>query len=478
MLNTLKKISKILNFYKKQLSKIVVFCSLVCAPYLLYAQIEMTEIMYDLEIGSDAGREWIEIYNSGTEDIDIGELKLYEAEINHKIKPIIEGGNTILAGGDYAILLDNYEKFKEDYPNFSGLVLDTVFSLKNTGELLILRDSELVDINSVNYLSDWGAGGDGKSLQKINNAWIASFPTLGKSNSSDNNSVDPITEVPIINPSPQASSFDFIEINIKAKIDSLEYLPIAGADVVFKGKALGLEGEFLENASYQWSFGDGTKGNGQTILHNYPYPGEYLVIMEVISGEYSTCDKLKVKVIPSEMFISSVNLSLDNNFIELHNPSGYEVNLSWWRLRADNNFFTFPKNTILLPKAYIKLPFSVTKLLPKENSVIQLLYPNGMLTFNYLFKQNIVPVVYTEGPKIVTERKKDSTIYSVEKPAEEYIENQVALIKDSLGERGNSEDEDSKKFKFPINKWSFALGGITLVAVAGVTYATKLDSEN
>ena len=101
-----------------------------------------------------------------------------------------------------------------------------------------------------------------------------------------------------------------------------------------------------------------------------------------------------------------------------------------------------------------------------------------MLTFNYLFKQNIVPVVYTEGPKIVTERKKDSTIYSVEKPAEESIENQVALIKDSLGERGNSEDEDSKKFKFPINKWSFALGGITLVAVAGVTYATKLDSEN
>ena len=229
-------------------------------------------------------------------------------------------------------------------------------------------------------------------------------------------------------------------------------------------------------------------------MHNYSYPGEYLVVLEVISGEYSTCDKLKIKVIPSELNISKVNMGLNDNFIELYNPSKYETNLSWWRLRVDNKFFTLPKNTILLPQNYLKLSFDVTKLLPRENSVVQLLYPNGMLAFNFL--RRIEPKQVNYKPKNKQEETliiQKPMVYSVEKPAENNLNNQVATIINSSVIKNKSvgvqppqslrvvnEEENKKKgkFKFPINKWSFLLGGIILIAIVGMGYATKLDADN
>ncbi len=490
-----KQLSLMAVFYKNQLSLIILII-LIFSPIFLLAQLEITEIMYDLEVGGDTGREWIEIHNSSNQDIDLSSYKLYEAEINHKIKSVIEGGNTILPKEGFAILVDNYEKFIEDWPNFSGLVLDSAFSLKNTGEFLALRNSDLVDIDSINYLSDWGANGDGKSLQKVGGEWIASSPTLGKVNfeDEDDNSAEEEPEETQQNSSDsssQSSTPVFIEKNIKAQIKSLEYLPIAGADFTFEGTALGLEDNALKNAKYQWSFGDGERGNGQNILHSYFYPGEYLVVLEVISGEYSNNDRLKIKVVPSEIIISGINKDLDNNFIELYNPSNEEINLSWWRLRVDENYFTLPKNTILLPENYLKLPFNVTELLLTENYVIQLLYPNGMLAFNFLEKNNqnleMKTTSFIEKEKIIIQ--KEVVKYSVEKPKENDFDNQTAtIINNSNSENKSGEVEplhivndnkegnkESDGFKFPMNKWSLMLGGITLIAVAGVGYATKLD---
>ncbi|MBU1046202.1 lamin tail domain-containing protein [Patescibacteria group bacterium] len=485
MLNILKN-NLILN--KKQLCLVAAFSFFFFIPIVSLAQIEITEIMYDLEIGGDTGREWIEVYNSGTEDVNLSEYRLYEAEVNHKIKSILEGGNTIINGGGYAILSDNPEKFFEDQPNFAGLVLDTSFSLKNTGEILVIRNSDLLDIDSVNYLSEWGANGDGKSLQKINGNWVASSPTLGKVNYIEENSTSTTNDENVVDTtsttsssSPSNSARDIVKINIKAEIDELEYLPIAGADFELNGKALGLKDEPLKNAYYLWTFGDGSKKEGQKVLHNYVYPGEYLVMLEVISGEHSTCDKMKIEVVPAEIEISKVNISSQDNFIELHNSSDNDLDISWWRIKADNSYFTLPKNTILLSNSFIKLPFDITKLLPNDNSEIQLLYPNGMIAFNYVEKIIIEQktISYNLEKNIIVP---EPIVYSVEKPREVVLDessnNQIAKINESLDMIGPQKEEGDKKSKFPLNKWSFILFGITLVAVGGVGYATKLDMDN
>lgn len=366
---------------------------------------------------------------------------------------------------------------------------------------MIIRNSDLLDIDSVNYLSDWGANGDGKSLQKINGNWVASSPTLGKVNYIEENFNSTTNDENVVETTSTTSSSstsnsarDIVKINIKAEIDELEYFPIAGADFELNGNALGLKDEPLKNANYLWTFGDGSKKEGQKVLHNYVYPGEYLVMLEVISGEYSVCDKMKIKVISSEIEISNAIRSLEDNFIELYNPSDNDLDISWWRLKSGEDYFTLPKNTILLSNSYMKLPFSISKLFVQENAEIQLLYPNGMIAFDYVkkpvfeqkatsynLKKDIIvsePVVYTvEKPESFSSVQGTEPVGTINELIENNLDNSTASALSSLQE-AESNEATKQSSKFPLNKWSFILFGITLVAVGGVGYATKLDMDN
>ena len=151
-------------------------------PLFTVASVEITEIMYDVE-GIDSGREWVEIHNSSSEDINLSGWKLYENETNHKINLVSESDSFTISAGGYAIIADNPEKFLIDYSSYSGAIFDSAFSLKNSGEEISIRDSELNDIDSVFYDTELGAGGDGNSLQKINNLFEAKLPTPGFINS-------------------------------------------------------------------------------------------------------------------------------------------------------------------------------------------------------------------------------------------------------------------------------------------------------
>ncbi len=138
----------------------------------------INEIMYDFE-GSDSGKEWIEIFNSGDTSVDLTNWKFYENQSNHNLT-IIQGSINLFAGG-YAVIVNDPEKFLVDYPNYNGIIIKSSFSLSNTGETISIKNGDLV-IDEINYLSNWGAQGDGNSLQKINNNWEASLPTPGQAN--------------------------------------------------------------------------------------------------------------------------------------------------------------------------------------------------------------------------------------------------------------------------------------------------------
>ncbi|MFH1402589.1 MAG: lamin tail domain-containing protein, partial [Patescibacteria group bacterium] len=296
----------------KPTALLLIYSVLFFTPIFLLAQIEITEIMYDLE-GDDDGsdnkqrREWIEIYNSG-DGIDLSDWKLYEAETNHGIDSVLEGGSVFLLANSYAVIVDKPEVFKAEHPNFSGVIFDSAFNLSNTGETLIIRNSNLDDINEVTYSSEQGANGNGNSLQKISEGnWGACSPTPGAPTASDcllpiggivvvenfSEEEPPETsqtqlEKPVLTSTTPVSATTYkTEPQIFASIIPLVDTPIAGADFFFEAEAFGLKNEPLLNAKYQWSFGDGAKAEGQKVLHNYQYPSNYLAILEVISGEYS-----------------------------------------------------------------------------------------------------------------------------------------------------------------------------------------------
>lgn len=142
------------------------FCTLGALVLPLVAsaqQVVITEIMYD-PAGADSGREWIEIYNAGASEVALTDMRLYEGSTNHKISAPV--GSGVLAPQGYAVIADNPAKFATDYPDFSGLVFDSAFSLSNEGETIVLRDGKLVDITSATYAAVPAASGVGNSLQK------------------------------------------------------------------------------------------------------------------------------------------------------------------------------------------------------------------------------------------------------------------------------------------------------------------------
>jgi len=478
---------------------------------IVSAQIEITEIMYNPgkdvnDSKADDGREWIEIYNSGG-DINLDGWKLFDDKdgSGHPLSFIIQGDFTIKSQ-EYLIIADidivkDSSTFLTDYPNFSGTVLNSNFgSFNNTVGVLAVdeEDAELLSINWVEYLKEQGAYDNNESLQKINGTWVAFLPTPGEANSQESQSGDvdvqedpppeEETQPETSTPTTTSTTVYKIEPQIFAQIIPLVDTPIAGADFFFEAKALGLKGEPLQNETYQWTFGDGARVRGQKVLHNYQYPSDYLVVLEVISGKYSASDRLKIKVIPSDIVISEVGVDFDNNFIELHNPSSYELNLSWWRLRVDNNYFAIPKNTILLSKSRIRLSSRTTNLFPNQNSLVNLLYPNGSVAFNYIkkvvaVKNRVIPVVQNSPIVEKTQVTSQTQVASIQEATQNVstnnqpvgvlpllVEDTVLLSTTSLQETQEPESNSS-----PFNKWTISLAGIVSLAVVGVAFATKLD---
>lgn len=140
--------------------------------------IVINEIMYDLP-GADEGREWIELYNTGTTTVDIAEWKLYEDQTHHNL--IVRQGTSTLQSGQYVIIAASSTKFLEDNPGFTGTIFGSAFSLSNDGEPLALKNGDLV-IHAITYASSTGANGDGKTLQWFADGWHAASSTPGMDN--------------------------------------------------------------------------------------------------------------------------------------------------------------------------------------------------------------------------------------------------------------------------------------------------------
>jgi hypothetical protein len=159
----------------------VVVASILTLPAAAFAQVVITEIMYDLSEGSDSGREWIEVFNAGSAPVTLTDLSVFENNKNHKITTVT--GGAVLAPAAYAVIADNAAKFSADHPAYAGQLFDSVFSLNNDGEPIALHDASGAEIDSVTYANSMGGNGTADSLQKTDPiagaAFSAGIPTPG-----------------------------------------------------------------------------------------------------------------------------------------------------------------------------------------------------------------------------------------------------------------------------------------------------------
>jgi len=162
---------------KKEMIYILVF--IICSV-LVNADVVINEIMY-YPLQSNYFNEWIEIYNNGTESINLTGWSLCDDGLlsgyMNRTASINLNTTMILEPNQYGVITDGGSG-TEVYDNFnvsdSSIALHVNSNsmcstwLNNDEEVIILKDFNTNVIDSVSYNDSWGANGNGKSLELLN----------------------------------------------------------------------------------------------------------------------------------------------------------------------------------------------------------------------------------------------------------------------------------------------------------------------
>lgn len=354
------------------------FLIVLAVPCTTHAAVRISEVMYDPS-GSDAGHEWVEIYNDGSAT-DISTWRLLEGGSKHKLTPSAVG--TISPNG-YAILADNPSTFTSDYPNFHGLVFDTAFSggLNNKdGESLALLNDAGVTIDSITYSSAIGAAGDGNSLQKTANGWIPAKPTPGAVNATTASATA----------SAESKGESATTVSSAVKTVSTENTAavvlhigedrtvMMGMVSVFSATVTDGKGAPLPDASVHWNLGDGSVAVGTAVTKAYHTAGEYLVSVNANTQSGSAHAEYTVTVVAPAARITVIS----EEGITIANDAATRLDLSSFQLSVGQTAYRFPEGTILLPNASVTFQGDVTGL-PFVSTGAVLRNPDGSVLATY-----------------------------------------------------------------------------------------------
>lgn len=198
-----------------------------------------------------------------------------------------------------------------------------------------------------------------------------------------------------------------------------EYLPIptlrivtngdrtvsSGADIPFTAVVYDGKSNKRGDAVVTWSFGDGMRRTGASVLHAYYNPGEYAVIVHVVTSDGGDAlEEMVVTVKDASIKIASVS----SRGITLANNDSRALDLSLWRLSMGGQEFKIPEDTQILAGRTVLFPSQVIKL-PIADSA-SLLYPSGEIATTY-------PLVATVSEK-TTLQQPSSGIVSYKKVSE------------------------------------------------------------
>jgi hypothetical protein len=335
--------------------------ALYIIPIPVFAQISITEIFYNAE-GGDTGYEWIEIENVGDSEIDLSGWSLFEGGVNHKLSAL---SKETLSPSEVGVIIQNEEKFKSLFPGVATL-WRAVFSLSNTGESLSLRDKEKVDQVEVAYSSELGASGDGLSLHREGGSFSPGTPSPG-----GNLFEEVVSEVLEERGSQKAQVEEFVFPRIVTQITEISESLFVGAPVYFDAQARSEFGDFLENAVYVWSFGDGSISRGKSLAHTYYQPGEYVVYVDAGYEEDSSGTRRNIHIMEPEIELKEVSLG----FIRFANHTKKDIDMGGWFIKSLENVFPIPTHTFLASMGEISFPVEVLGFSPDIS--VTLHYPSG-----------------------------------------------------------------------------------------------------
>jgi len=320
-----------------------------------YFSVFINEIMYDLA-GADDGREWIEIYNGDSRPVDLSKWKISENSTNHNLNFT---SSSVLPPDTYAVITDDKEKFLEDYPNYSGLIFDSTFSLSNEGEKIELKNNNLL-IDSLDYCKLWGGSGDGNSLQRIsleeepNKAenWRGAPPTPGAANI--------FTPEEETEEETEEEETEDVEEGVLIYPASVNFVVISEDEIPPHPQNLIIYNNTKETFKWRLSTELGwfalASEQGETPPHGISLIKVFVTSPSYSIGSYSNnivlstsddnkklleipvthtvVEKTFKKVIINEIAWMGTKESAQNEWIELYNTSNEDIDLTGWRLET------------------------------------------------------------------------------------------------------------------------------------------------
>ncbi|MFA5888951.1 MAG: lamin tail domain-containing protein [Candidatus Paceibacterota bacterium] len=371
-----------------RLSRFFIFTILLLLPVFSHAEVIINEIAW-MGTAESSNAEWIELYNTGSADVDLTGWKLYEAGGGTLI---ISLAKSISAGGYFLI-----ERVTPSVPDSVPGINDVSGSfggsgLSNSGEHLVLKDSADNTIQTLNFLTGWSAGdvATKKTMQWNGTMWITASSTPGVINASTSSSASTTTDETVTttsqtadttassnqtthtiisahsSPAPLSSTENKIEFEVSAGRDRLTAV---GNSLIFKAIPTKIQNMPESGIVYLWSFGDGTMAQGNNISHAYKFAGEYTV---VVNANYS--DKQAVSRMWVEVISPTISINKVSGGIEISNNSSMEINLEGWKLVSQKKIFVFPTDTLIPNNQKVTFADDVTGMLDEST---QLLNPLG-----------------------------------------------------------------------------------------------------
>ncbi len=375
--------------------------------------LQITEIHYD-PLGSDDKREWVELYNETASPIDIKGWKLYESGSNHALTAV--RGSLVINTGEYIIIADDAVTMIGEYAGTSVSVVDSAFSLSNSGETLEIRDASGATVVSAQYMPPAAGNSDGNSLHLSSGGWalkqsnpggspdsaalpvvvqantgVASQSSAGSSTSTANQtqtassgSTGTAYKTPIVQPF----------YTVSATTNPLQ--PIAQVPVQLDIKVV-----YTDEQKQKYEYTKGViriiTGDGREIVRGdtspvnivYQYAGTYRIAVEYTT---SALHQKPDALYGADIVVINPVVSLIKNdeIISLKNDQNSVVDISGWSLASGKEKVSIAKNTVLAPNAVIALPESLIYKI-KDRERISLMLPDGKTIVSRIEKQKNQP---------------------------------------------------------------------------------------
>ncbi|MCX6739359.1 MAG: lamin tail domain-containing protein [Candidatus Parcubacteria bacterium] len=407
--------------------KKILVAVLFFAPTFAFANVRINEIAW-MGTTKSSTDEWIELYNDGDTLVDVTNWT-----ISISTKKLT--GN-IPAKGYY--LLE-----RTDDTTVPAILADFIYTgeMNNNGIRLILKNSVGAEMDSVDATSGWQKGDSvtKETMQWNGSVWITALATP----KAENKSVDTITVVPKTETKTEADSSSNNSdtsahespLPLSTFSQKQELLVSAGRNritavgnsVVFETYAVDAKGGKAQNVSSLWSFGDGLQAGGSKVLHVYKYPGDYAVVLNVMSGENQAVSRAEVKVFSPEV---SFEMTEDGT-IFLANNSSYELNIGGWKISGTAGNFVIAPDTIIEAGKKIIFSKAITGIDFSPCQAIHLFSPDGMTVSSFEKAQKIIMPAATTTPMeipVLVEKKIEPVVSIAPVISKPKRETAVAII--------------------------------------------------